>query len=149
MYRFAVFCLLLLLAGCGKKDRTGSKDLEAIMRGQPTTYWIDQLTNTDEEKRTTAVKLLVEYGKKDETVVEDLTTALEEKKADSDMVVAICAVLERIGLAADTKDVITSLKKLLLLKDDKAANAVAKALWRLNKEEARSAGVAPPPPVKN
>lgn len=148
MKKLAVFCLLLLLAGCGKKDRTGSKDLEAIVRGQLTTYWIDQLTNADEEKRTTAVKLLVEYGKKDESVVEDLTTALEDKKDDSDMVVAICAVLERIGLAADTKDVIASLKKLLLLKDDKAANAAAKALWRLNKEEARGAGVAPPPQVK-
>ena len=149
MVRFVVCCLLLLLVvGCGKKDRTGSKDVEAIMKGQPTTYWIEQLTNTDEEKRTVAVKLLVEYGKKDETVVEDLADALE-KKDDPDLRIAVCAVLERIGsVHANTKDVVSSLKKLLLLKDDRVANAGAKALWRLNKDEARIAGVAPPAPPK-
>jgi HEAT repeat protein len=147
MHRFAVCCLLLLLVGCGKKDRTGSKDLEAIMKGQPTTYWIEQLTNPDEEKRTVAVKLLVENGKKNEYVVEDLADALETKD-DPDLRIAVCAVLERIGLNANTKDVVSSLKKLLLVKDDRVANAGAKALWRLNKDEARIAGVAPPAPEK-
>jgi hypothetical protein len=146
MVRLVVCCLLLLLVGCGKKDRAGSKDLEAIMKGQPTTYWIEQLTNTDEEKRTVAVKLLVEYGKKDETVVEDLADALETK-TDSDLLIAICGVLERIGLNADTKDVITNLKKLIR-KDERVAQAAGKALLRLNKDEARNAGVAPPPVQK-
>ncbi|MBL8799123.1 MAG: HEAT repeat domain-containing protein [Planctomycetia bacterium] len=147
MYRLAVCCLLLLLVGCGSKDRAGTKDLEAVMKGQPTTYWIEQLTSEDEEKRNVSVKLLVEYGKKDETVVEDLAEALKTKE-DPELRMAICGVLERVGMAANTDEVVGVLKTQLRSKEDRVANAAGKTLWRLNKEEARNAGVSPPAPDK-
>lgn len=136
MRKFGVIWLALVVAGCGKNGGGffgGNPD-----QNQPVSYWIEQLKSKDVERQKLAMRILVENGKKEKAVVDELVEKLEN--TDDEHRKLICQVLGRIGWDAEP-EAIGPLRKLLRYPNTEVSNAAAEALWKINKEIAEQEGV--------
>jgi HEAT repeat protein len=130
--------LVLLLAGCGKGDRPGGPGTEAVMSGQPPSYWIQELKNPDPDKRKFATRLLSDHARTDLTVREELLQALTSQ--DNEVRIGVAGVFGAMGFHG--VDAVPALKKMYLDPDPRIQNAVIDALRKIDENELPKIGVS-------
>src|SRR5262245_56424192 len=137
MRKLAFTTALVLTIGCGPTNRPGGDGAEAIMEGQPASYWVQQLKSTDPQTRATAVRLLKENGVKDNSVWNEIMGAL--KGNDPELQLGACEVFGHMGW--DAEDAFEALKARLNDKDTRVGMAAGIAMAKINPEKAAQAGV--------
>jgi HEAT repeat protein len=137
MKRLVLLICVLALAGCGATNRPGGDDKEAIMEGQPASYWVQQLKNPDPQIRATALRLLVQHGKDDNSVWNEIKHALDGK--DPELQVGACEVFGEMGW--DAKDAFEALKAHLNDNNTRVGMAAGIAMARIDPDRAAQAGI--------
>lgn len=132
-------CLLAVVAaGCGTSDRPGGSAGEAVMKGQTTSQWIQQLKDPDADKRKFATTLLRDHARTDLTVREELLEAL--KAGDSEIKIGVAGVFAAMGW--DGGDAIPALKVMYLDTDNRVSMAAVEALRKIDDRELPKIGVS-------
>ncbi len=129
---------LLLLAGCGSSDRPSGTAGGAIMKSQPTSYWIQELKNPDAEKRKFATTLLKDHAITDIGVRDEVLEAL--KSEDPDIRIGAAGVFAAMGW--DGGDAMATLKVMYLDKDDRVSKAAVEAIRKIDEKELPKIGVS-------
>jgi HEAT repeat protein len=114
-------CILVLLAGCGKKSGT------ILSHGKPVSYWIEALNASDAKERKKAVEALGHVGPADSAVIPALAGAVK----DRDAAVRAQAVLALLNIGPDAKEAIPVLIEAQTDKDSKVREYAGKAIKRI------------------
>jgi len=117
MKRLMVICLIVLLAGCGKKDQT-----DYSVPGL-----IGQLKDKDPDMRYSAARSLGRYGAEAKPAIPALVEALK----DESPMVRMGAAYGLGDIGPDAKDAVPALKQALKDRDKKVIEAAAYALKRI------------------
>ncbi len=130
---------LILLVGCGgSSDRPSGTAGGAIMKSQPTSYWIQELKNPDAEKRKFATTLLRDHAITDLGVREEVLEALRNE--DHEIRIGAANVFAAMGW--DGGDAMDTLKKMYLDKDDRVSKAAVEAIRKIDEKELPKIGVS-------
>lgn len=138
MNRLVFLGLALVLTGCGKGGGIfGGGDTR---QNHPVSFWVERLKSTNEDQVREAVKTLVDNGKLDKQVTEEVVDELKSS-TDIEQKKRLCEILGKIGFNSDPIAVAPLKHIIMREKDVGLVNAAAAALVKINKQEAAKAGV--------